>query len=90
MRPGGGKTVPSSTLLNHPAWATSGVYTCLYRLADVTTPPAPHAAPKLRTFYADDDLWHAAQTEAARRGETVSEAIRRSLRRYVRPKKDTA
>lgn len=45
---------------------------------------------KFRGFYASDDLWHAAQAEAERRGETVSEAIRRSLKRYVRPRKDAA
>ncbi len=31
-----------------------------------------------------DELWEAAQAEAERRGEALSEAIRRALTRYVR------
>ncbi|CAN5885272.1 hypothetical protein BH24ACT15_BH24ACT15_34960 [soil metagenome] len=32
----------------------------------------------------DDTLWHAAQARADERGETVSDVIRRALKRYVR------
>ncbi len=31
-----------------------------------------------------DALWHAAQARADERGETVSDVIRRALKRYVR------
>jgi predicted CopG family antitoxin len=42
-------------------------------------------APKTpsRAIRIDDDLWSAALTKAGERGETVSEVIRRALRRYV-------
>jgi predicted HicB family RNase H-like nuclease len=32
----------------------------------------------------DDELWEAAQREAADRGESLSEALRRFLERYVK------
>ena len=31
-----------------------------------------------------DDLWEAARVEAERRGETITDVIVRSLKRYVR------
>lgn len=38
----------------------------------------------LRAIRVADDLWRAAQVEAERRGESVTEVIRRALERYVR------
>lgn len=42
-------------------------------------------APKTpnRVIRVDDELWRAAQARAGERGETVSDVIRRALRRYV-------
>lgn len=37
-----------------------------------------------RAVRVDDTLWHAAQARAAQRGETVSDVIRRALKRYTR------
>jgi len=37
-----------------------------------------------RSIRVPDDVWRAAQDEAARRGETVTDAIVRFLRRYAR------
>lgn len=39
----------------------------------------------VRTIRIDDVLWAAAVAKADERGESVSDAIRRALRRYVRP-----
>jgi len=36
------------------------------------------------TFRVDDDLWSAAVAEAEARGETVTDAVLRMLRRYSR------
>jgi negative regulator of replication initiation len=36
-----------------------------------------------RAVRVEDDLWQAAQQQAALRGETVSDVIRRALQRYV-------
>lgn len=36
-----------------------------------------------RSVRVDDELWQDAQFEAERRGETVSDAVRRALREYV-------
>lgn len=36
-----------------------------------------------RTIRIPDDEWHAAQEKAKERGETLSEVIRRALRRYA-------
>lgn len=38
-----------------------------------------------RTIRIENDLWEAAQAKAEERGESVSDAIRRALRRYARP-----
>ena len=38
----------------------------------------------LRSIRVPDDVWQAAKREAARRGETVTDAILRYLRRYGR------
>ena len=38
----------------------------------------------MRTVRVPDDEWQAAKERAAERGETVSDAIRRALRRYAR------
>lgn len=38
-----------------------------------------------RSIRVPDDVWNAAKDEAARRGETVTDAIVRALRRYTRP-----
>ncbi len=37
-----------------------------------------------RSVRVPDDLWQAAAAEAERRGETITDAIVRALRRYVR------
>jgi len=43
---------------------------------------------KRRALRIEDDLWAAAQAEATRRGESVSEAVRRFLRDdYVKGEK---
>lgn len=39
-----------------------------------------------RTIRIADDLWDAAQAEAVRRGETVSDVIRRALETYTTTK----
>ena len=36
-----------------------------------------------RSIRVPDDLWDSAKEEAARRGETVTDAVNRALRRYV-------
>lgn len=38
----------------------------------------------LRNVRVDDELWQAAQAAAEARGQTVSEAIRRFLKRYAK------
>jgi plasmid stability protein len=38
----------------------------------------------LRAIRVPDDLWRAAQAKAAEHGESVSEVIRKCLRRYAR------
>ena len=38
----------------------------------------------LRSVRVPDDVWQAAKAEAERRGETVTDAVVRSLRRYGR------
>ena len=38
----------------------------------------------MRSLRVPDDEWHAAQREAKRRGETVTDAIRRALRDYAK------
>jgi hypothetical protein len=45
-------------------------------MKDTHTPP--------RSVRVPDDLWRAAQEKAARRGETLTNVIRRALERYVR------
>jgi hypothetical protein len=45
-------------------------------MKDTHTPP--------RSVRVPDDLWRAAQEKAARRGETLTDVIRRALERYVR------
>lgn len=39
----------------------------------------------LRSVRVPDDVWQAAQAEAAKRGESVSAVIVRALRRYGKP-----
>lgn len=46
---------------------------------------ASHTPP--RSLRVPDDLWAAAQAEAARRGETVTDAVVRFLRRYSRSRR---
>lgn len=36
----------------------------------------------LRNVRVDDETWEAAQAEAERRGETLSDAVRKFLKRY--------
>ena len=48
---------------------------------------ATHPHRTLHTVLVEPDLWTAAQAEAHTRNETVSDAIRRALRRYTKPKK---
>ncbi|WZH52904.1 MAG: hypothetical protein PIR53_02665 [Nocardioides alkalitolerans] len=40
-----------------------------------------------RTLRIPDDVWEAAKAEAARRDETLTDAVIGFLRRYARPKK---
>lgn len=40
-----------------------------------------------RTLRVDEERWTKAQAEAARRGETLSDAIRAFLDRYSKPRK---
>lgn len=42
-------------------------------------------ATPLRSVRIPDEIWQAAKIEAERRGETVSDAILRFLKRYGRP-----
>ena len=46
----------------------------------------------LRSVRVPDDVWTAAQAQAAERGETVSQVIVRSLRRYgsTKPRRNIA
>lgn len=53
-------------------------------------PNKPKPAPGTRGHYISkvpDDLWAAAQAEATRRGESVSEAVRRFLTEYAKGEK---
>ena len=43
------------------------------------------SATPLRAVRVPDDVWQAAQAEAAQRGESVSAVIVRALRRYGKP-----
>ena len=47
--------------------------------------PRPDNRPHM--IRVDDQLWEASLAEAARRGESISEAVRRFLRRYTKGKK---
>lgn len=47
-------------------------------------PNQPRADNPARSVRVPDDLWHAAKERAAERGETVTDAIIRALRRYTR------
>jgi len=38
---------------------------------------------KIRSVRVDDDLWGTASAKAASKGESMSEVVRRALRRYV-------
>lgn len=44
----------------------------------------------LRSFRVDDETWDAAKAEADRRGETVTDALRRALVRYGRTRRKTS
>lgn len=45
---------------------------------------SPKKPMKSRVIRVPDDLWNRARERADERGETVSEAVRRFLERYVR------
>ena len=47
-------------------------------------PPKPSAPRKIRTVRVEEKLWEAAQAKAAQNGETVTDVVRRALKRYVR------
>jgi len=47
-------------------------------------PNQPSATNPARAVRVEDELWQAALAKAAVNGETVSDVIRRALRRYVR------
>ena len=47
-------------------------------------PNAPRPDNKARTIRVPDDLWAKARERADERGETISDAVRRFLERYVR------
>lgn len=53
-------------------------------MADVDYGKPPYQGTRLRPVRIDDELWSDALTVAAARGESVSEEIRRALKRYVR------
>lgn len=57
----------------------------LVRLCDATMPPVPNK-PKtpLHSFRVEDALWEAAKARAEERGETLSDALRKFLRRYAK------
>ena len=46
--------------------------------------PDQYKREPLRSIRVPDDIWEAAQKVAAERGESVSEVIRRALKRYAR------
>ena len=46
-------------------------------------PNQPRDTNPARAVRVEDDLWQAAQAKAAANGESVSDVIRRALRRYV-------
>ena len=50
-------------------------------------PNAPRGDNKARTVRVPDELWETARRRAASRGETVSEAVRKSLVNYNKPRK---
>lgn len=50
-------------------------------------PNAPRKDNPARTIRVPDDLWNRARERADERGETVSEAVRRFLVRYVKEKR---
>lgn len=52
-----------------------------------TVPNQPKT--KIRAVRVPDDLWEAAQTVAAERGESVSDEIRAALERYVKRNRKT-
>jgi len=47
-------------------------------------PNQPRKENPARAIRVPDELWQAAQKRAGERGETVSEAVRRFLERYVK------
>lgn len=47
-------------------------------------PNAPRDDNPARTIRVPDDLWRKARAKADEKGETVSEAVRKFLERYVR------
>lgn len=49
-------------------------------------PNQPRPDNPARAVRVPDGLWHAAQAKAIKRGETVSDVIRRALKRYIREK----
>ena len=55
---------------------------CTCQGVSICTVPNAPKTPN-RAIRVDDDLWRAAQLKAGERGESVSEVIRRALRRYV-------
>lgn len=44
----------------------------------------PNAKMPLRAIRVPDELWRAAQSKAAEKGESVSDVLRRALERYVK------
>ena len=46
--------------------------------------PKPRWGTKARAVRVEDGLWQAAQAAAEKRGETVSDVIRRALTRYIK------
>lgn len=68
----------------HALNATRCICTC--QAGSICTMPNAPKTPN-RVIRVDDELWRAAQARAGERGETVSEVVRRALRRYVRTPK---
>lgn len=58
------------------------VFPCVKGLPQEAAKAEPKGPTKIRTIRISDELWEAAQAEAAERGESVTDAIRRALVRY--------
>lgn len=53
-------------------------------MATMSAMPPTQQKRKIRTVRIEDQLWEAAQAKAEENGETVTDVIRRALKRYVK------